>query len=105
MYHAIGRMPPTARHPRNYVGPEQFEAQLATLARLGYQTIAFADWLAYRRGAGALPRRPLIVTFDDGYRSTGEVAWPMLQRFGFGATVFLVSDLIGKTSAWEEPAP
>jgi peptidoglycan/xylan/chitin deacetylase (PgdA/CDA1 family) len=105
MYHAVDRVPPATRHPRNYVAPEQFEAQLATLARLGYQTIAFGDWLAFRRGAGTLPRRPIIITFDDGYRSTGNVAWPILQRFDFGATVFLVSDLIGKTNAWDGPEP
>lgn len=105
MYHAVDPVPRAARHHRNYVAPGQFEAQLATLARLGYQTVAFADWLTYRRGAGTLPDRPIIITFDDGYRSTGEVAWPILQHFGFGATVFLVSDLIGKTNAWDEPAP
>jgi peptidoglycan/xylan/chitin deacetylase (PgdA/CDA1 family) len=105
MYHAVDRAPRAARRSRNYVAPEQFEAQLAMLARLGYQTIAFADWLAFRRGAGTLPHRPIIITFDDGYRSAGEVAWPILRRFDFGATVFLVSDLIGKTNAWDEPPP
>jgi len=103
MYHKIDRLPPPpgARHPRNYVLPEQFEAQLVALRRWGYQTISFGDWLAYRRGAGALPRRPIILTFDDGYRSTYEIAWPLLQRHGSTATVFLVSDLIGKTNAWD----
>ncbi len=103
MYHKIDRLPPPpgACHPRNYVLPEQFEAQLVALRRWGYQTISFGDWLAYRRGAGALPRRPIILTFDDGYRSTYEIAWPLLQRHGSTATVFLVSDLIGKTNAWD----
>ena len=103
MYHKIDRLPPPpgARHPRNYVLPEQFDAQLAALRRWGYQTISFGDWLAYRRGAGTLPRRPIILTFDDGYRSTYEIAWPLLQRHGSTATVFLVSDLIGKTNAWD----
>jgi peptidoglycan/xylan/chitin deacetylase (PgdA/CDA1 family) len=101
MYHKVDRIPPGARYLRNYVLPEQFEAQLAALARWGYQTVSFGDWLAYRRGAGSLPRRPIILTFDDGYRSTYEIAWPLLQRFGCTATVFLVSDLIGKTNAWD----
>ena len=105
MYHAVDRIPPHARSPRLYVPPEQFEAQLATLARLGYETISFARWLAYRRGDGTLPRRPIIITFDDGYRSLAQFAWPLLQRFGFSATVFLVSDQIGKTNAWDPPEP
>ena len=105
MYHAVDRIPPNARSPRLYVPPEQFDAQLATLARLGYETISFGDWLAYRRGEGTLPRRPVIITFDDGYRSLAPLAWPLLRRFGFSATVFLVSDLIGKTNAWDPPQP
>src|SRR5207244_4000192 len=75
-YHKVDRMPPGARYLRNYVLPEQFAAQLAALASWGYRTVSFGDWLAYRRGAGSLPRRPIILSFDDGYRSTYEVAWP-----------------------------
>ncbi|HEX4629316.1 MAG TPA: polysaccharide deacetylase family protein [Gemmatimonadales bacterium] len=101
MYHKIDRLPPGVRYPRNYVLPEQFAAQLAALTRWGYETISFADWLGYRRGERVLPRRPIILTFDDGYRSTYEIAWPLLQRHGCSATVFVVSDLIGKTNVWD----
>jgi peptidoglycan/xylan/chitin deacetylase (PgdA/CDA1 family) len=101
MYHKVDRIPPGARYPRNYVLPDQFEAQLAALARWGYETISFAAWLAYRRGERAVPRRPIILTFDDGYRSTYVNAWPLLRRFGATATVFLVSGLVGKTNAWD----
>jgi len=103
MYHKVDRLPPPpgTRYLRNYVFPEQFDLQLAALRRWGYETISFDDWLAYRRREGTLPRRPIILTFDDGYRSTYEVAWPLLQRYGATATVFLVSDLIGKTNVWD----
>ncbi|HVH68244.1 MAG TPA: polysaccharide deacetylase family protein [Gemmatimonadales bacterium] len=101
MYHKIDRLPPGVRYPRNYVLPDQFAAQLAALRRWGYETISLGDWLAYRRGERALPRRPIILTFDDGYRSTYEIAWPLLRRHGYSATVFLVSDLIGKTNVWD----
>src|SRR5437016_12373858 len=103
MYHKVDRPlpPPGARYLRNYVLPEQFDAQLAALRRWGYETLSFADWLAYRRRERTLPRRPIILTFDDGYRSTYEVAWPLLKRHHATASVFLVSDLIGKTNAWD----
>jgi len=103
MYHKVDRLPPPpgTRYLRNYVFPEQFDLQLAALRRWGYETISFDDFLAYRRREGTLPRRPIILTFDDGYRSTYEVAWPLLQRYGATATVFLVSDLIGKTNVWD----
>src|SRR5207253_9298741 len=47
MYHKVDRPPPPpgARYLRNYVLPEQFDAQLAALRRWGYETISFADWL------------------------------------------------------------
>src|SRR5205807_668561 len=61
LYHKIDRIPPGARYPRSYVTPERFEAQLAFLRRRGYESISFADYLAYRRGAAGLPRRPVQV--------------------------------------------
>ena len=100
MYHKVDRMPPGVLHPRNYVLPEQFDAQLAALRRWGYQTISLADWTAYRTG-GFLPPRPIVLTFDDGYRSVQDVAWPILARYGFRATVFVVAGLLGATNRWD----
>ena len=101
LYHKIDRIPPGARYPRSYVTPERFEAQLAFLRRRGYESISFADYLAYRHGAGRLPRRPVIVTFDDGYRSNRDVALPLLKQYGFRATIFLVAERIGGTNTWD----
>src|SRR2546425_12529657 len=98
MYHKVDRIPRGARYLRNYVLPEQFAAQLDALARWGHRTISFADWLAYRRGRATLPRRPIILTFDDGYRSNYDIAWPLLQRHGCPATVFLVADPLRQTN-------
>jgi len=105
MYHRIGRRAQAARRPKMYVLPEQFEAQLEALKAWGYESIGFDDWLAYRAGSGSLPRRPIILTFDDGYASLFEVAFPLLRSNGFRATVFLVSDLIGRTNAWDKDEP
>ena len=101
MYHKVDRIPAGTRHPRSYVPPEQFAAHLDALTRWGYRTISFGDWLAYCRTDTPLPPRPIILTFDDGYRSTYAHAWPLLKRFGCTATVFLVSDLIGETNVWD----
>src|SRR2546430_10265195 len=101
LYHKIDRIPAGARYPRSYVTPERFDAQLAFLRRRGYESVSFVDYLGYRRGAGRLPRRPVIVTFDDGYRSNRDVALPLLQQYGFRATIFLVAERIGGTNTWE----
>src|SRR5207245_4676587 len=91
LYHKIDRIPAGARYPRSYVTPERFDAQLAFLRRRGYESVSFVDYLGYRRGAARLPRRPVIITFDDGYRSNRDVALPLLQQHGFRATIFLVA--------------
>src|SRR2546425_11821268 len=101
LYHKIDRIPAGARYPRSYVTPERFDAQLALLRRRGYESVSFADYLAYRRGAARLPRRPVIITFDDGYRSNRDVALPLLQQHGFRATIFLVAGRVGGTNAWD----
>ncbi len=101
MYHKVNLLPPKARHQGNYVLPEAFDAQLAALKSWGYESVTFDDWLGFRDGSADLPKRPLIITFDDGYRSTHDIAWPLLRSHGFSATVFLVSGLIGKTNTWD----
>lgn len=100
-YHKVAAIPDHARHRCNYVTPGQFKAQLRYLSTLGYRSISFAELLAYRRGDGDLPRRPILITFDDGYRSILEFALPTLADFGFVATVFVVTDRLGETNRWD----
>lgn len=101
LYHKIDNIRPGSRYPKNYVTPEQFDAQLALLRRLGYRSISFGDYLAYRKRGDRLPRRCVIITLDDGYRSNRRIALPILERHGFRATIFLVAGQIGKTNAWD----
>lgn len=102
VYHKIAEIPPGSRFPCNYVRPEQFSAQLRLLRAAGFESISFTRYLEYRRGAAPLPGRPILITFDDGYRTNAQIAAPILERFGFTATVFLVSDYIGQTNRWDE---
>jgi len=101
MYHKVDRILPGTRYPGNHVLPDAFEEQLAELKRWNYQSITLEQWIAYKEKRAGLPRRPIIITFDDGYQSTYHTAWPILRRYGFSATVFLVAGLTGKTNAWD----
>ncbi|HEV8448081.1 MAG TPA: polysaccharide deacetylase family protein [Gemmatimonadaceae bacterium] len=101
MYHKVDELPSDVRTPGNFVAPELFAAQLDALRALGYRTIDFADWLAHRDGGRPLPKRPLILTFDDGYTCFDERAWPALRSRDMGAWVFLVASQIGGTNAWD----
>ena len=72
------------------VTPERFEQQLKLLVGRGYRGATFAQ------AATAPPhRRTVAVTFDDGLRSVLERAFPLLERLGLPATVFVPTDLVG----------
>ena len=101
MYHKVDKIPCGTRHVGNYVLPEQFDAQLTAISRWGFVPITIEDWLDIRAGRKKAPRRPIALTFDDGYRSNYDIAWPLLRHHGMTATVFLVTDLIGKTNCWD----
>jgi peptidoglycan/xylan/chitin deacetylase (PgdA/CDA1 family) len=108
MYHRVEEIPSDAMYPTNFVRPAQFKDQLAALRDWGYSSVTLADWLAYVDGRKSLPPRPVILTFDDGYRSVMDHAWPLLRAQGFHALSFLVTGQLGGTNAWdsrERPAP
>jgi peptidoglycan/xylan/chitin deacetylase (PgdA/CDA1 family) len=101
MYHRVEEIPPDAVYPTNFVRPTQFNEQISALNGWGYRSITFDDWLAYREQTQPLPPRPLIITFDDGYRTVADDAWPTLRSHGFTATTFLVTGQIGGTNVWD----
>jgi peptidoglycan/xylan/chitin deacetylase (PgdA/CDA1 family) len=76
-----------------------FDAQMDFLARNGYHVIPLSRINAFLEGKEPLPRKSVIITIDDGYRSTYETAFPILKKYGFPATVFLYSDFVGASDA------
>jgi peptidoglycan/xylan/chitin deacetylase (PgdA/CDA1 family) len=72
--------------------PEQFRRHLETVLRIG-TPITMAELLRGLGGA-ALPPNPLMITFDDGYRSCHDVALPILQRLGIPATFFIATSFV-----------
>ena len=84
------------------VTPEEFEKQLAFLKEAGFQSVSLKDWRAWVDDKTPFPRGGIIITFDDGYVDFAEYAWPLLQKYGFSATVNLVADEIGKYNRWDE---
>ena len=78
------------------IAPDVFDAQCRFLATHGYTTITLDDYLAARAGLRGLPPHPVILTFDDGYRDFYTNAYPILQRYQFRATIYIISDKIGQ---------
>ena len=99
MYHQISPGPSPAF--RKYsVTVKAFAAQMQWLARAGYVPISLDALIACRSGRGTLPLRPVVITFDDGFRDCAEHAVPILKALSFTAAFYLVAGLVGKTSRW-----
>jgi peptidoglycan/xylan/chitin deacetylase (PgdA/CDA1 family) len=93
MYHYVSELPPD---PDRYrldltVLPEDFEAQLQYLADEGYHTITLTDLYLHLTQGYPLPEKPIILTFDDGYRDAYEVVFPLLLDYGFTGTFFVLA--------------
>ena len=100
MYHRVTDAP-HAGLARYAVSPETFEAQVRLLRRHGFWTPTLTQWGAAISACQPLPGRPVIFSFDDGYVDFAEAAWPILQRHGFGASLFVVTDKVGGVADWD----
>lgn len=96
MYHAVAD-DPTAATRRLSVAPRALDEQLSFLADNGYTGMTFTALATAFENGAALPERPVVLTFDDGYADFATTAWPVLARHGFPATVFV-------TSGWVDDA-
>jgi peptidoglycan/xylan/chitin deacetylase (PgdA/CDA1 family) len=85
-YHALSEDFPAALS----VTPQAFEFQIGLLASRGYRGATFSE-----AALGAGPGKVAAITFDDGYRSVDRLARPILERFGFPATVFVPTAYVG----------
>ncbi len=96
MYHHIADPPPDADALRYdlSVPPARFEEQLRYLRHEGYESITLNDLALYLTVGKPLPPKPIILTFDDGYRDAYTHAFPLLKRYGFTGTFFLISEPI-----------
>jgi peptidoglycan/xylan/chitin deacetylase (PgdA/CDA1 family) len=90
MYHSIG----LKQHNSLFVPPKVFEEQMEHLKKAGYHTLSFKDLKEWKTGK-AIPDKPILITFDDGYLDNFTIVYPILRRFQMKATIFVSSDFIG----------
>jgi peptidoglycan/xylan/chitin deacetylase (PgdA/CDA1 family) len=99
MYHGVGVV--GADPIGLFVDPERFGRQMRMLHLLGLRGVSFSelgDAVAAGRAAGLVG-----LTFDDGYRDVLRGAVPVLRRYGFTATFFVLSGLLGGANVWDPP--
>jgi len=85
MYHGLMRN--EKRRNQYMINPEHFEEDLRYLTENGYQTIVVEDLLNYFNSGTALPPKPIMLTFDDGYYNNYTEAFPLLKKYGCKAVL------------------
>ncbi|MGE5544258.1 MAG: polysaccharide deacetylase family protein [Bacillota bacterium] len=94
LYHDIS----DSRKNSATIPPELFREHMAVLEQ-HFNVVSLDDVVAFQNGQKSIPPNAVAITFDDGYRSNYEVAYPILKQYGWPATVFLTVDNIGRVTA------
>src|SRR3954471_11100651 len=99
------------RYPGTEITPAVFEAQMKELKDKGITVISMQDLLAWKRGEKNIPPRSAVITFDDGWKSQYEVAWPIMKKYGYPFTMFIYTEGVrggklggGEAITWEQLA-
>jgi peptidoglycan/xylan/chitin deacetylase (PgdA/CDA1 family) len=79
-----------------------FEEQIAYLHAQNYTFITAQMWLDFLKSGKPLPPKPLLITFDDAYASQQNLAYPVLEKRGAKATIFVTTANVGGTNIWDE---
>lgn len=100
-YHRFGSCPKDTLA----IQPKVFREQMQFLKDEGITVISMRDFLAWRRGEREIPPKSALITIDDGYMSSYNVAWPILREFGYPVTLYLYTKYVnigGKSLSWKQ---
>lgn len=85
--------------------PRIFDQQMKYLKENGYRVISAEDLLGFLTYQRQIPKKSVLITIDDGYKSVYQTAWPILNKYGFTATLFVYTSYVGispKAITWDE---
>lgn len=74
----------------------RFREHMEALRAAGYEPVSFEDLRRFVEEGASLPAKPVVITFDDGYESNYTLAWPILEEYGWPATIFVIGVSMGK---------
>jgi peptidoglycan/xylan/chitin deacetylase (PgdA/CDA1 family) len=105
------RLVDKVRYPGTEITPAAFEEQMKKLKDSGITVIPMQDLIAWKKGEKNIPPRCAVVTFDDGWKSQYEVAWPIMKKYGYPFTMFIYTEGVrggslggGEAITWEQLA-
>jgi peptidoglycan/xylan/chitin deacetylase (PgdA/CDA1 family) len=102
MYHAIAPAPPGAALPNLWVPQAEFEEQMKWLDGEGYHAVTMGQLVSAWEGGEPIPRKPVVVSFDDGLQSQYVGAKPMLDRLGWPGVLNLTIDHVDSGEITDE---
>lgn len=96
MYHSVSDRPDEGLHPyyKTNTSPTRFREHMSFLANNGFSAVNLEEAANCLSGQSQI-KKPVVITFDDGYLDFFHNAWPVLQQYSFPATVFLPTEFIG----------
>lgn len=102
MYHRLLNRKPAGDVNFHYVETEMFRKQMKLLDALNFTPVTFRDYALHLEEKLSLPDKPVILTFDDGYLDTYELAVPVLLELEMRGVIFVMGDRTAKSGYWDE---
>ena len=103
MYHSLTDK---ASNVNTYTVPQSgFEADLKYLQDNGYTTVLMSEVIDYVDGKGDLPEKPVVLSFDDGFRNNLTIGLPLLEKYNMKAVISVVGSYSEKFAALDDKNP
>ncbi len=102
MYHRVGDFYSIKNHRALYCKRKRFALQMWFLRFFKYNVISMDEVVHLLSSNNPIPPRSIALTFDDGYYDFYKFAYPVLKRYNFPSTVYVLSELVGKKALWFE---
>lgn len=102
LYHNICRDANSSAISQNTISQKQFESHMKALVAMGCSAVTFDEMIAYVEKGTPLPKKPVCITFDDGYLSNYQIAFPILKKYKLKATVFVIGVSVGSKEYYKD---
>ena len=102
MYHKVGAPVKEKADTFLNVSTQHFDRQMRLLKKLKYEAITFAEAVERLETGRPVPKRPICITFDDGYTNVAENAAPILAKLDWPGTVFIPTGYVGEENSWDK---
>lgn len=99
LYHSVGTSP-SAQFRDFCVSESQFSDHLEMISESGYTVVPLSQVVEHIVEGGPLPPRPLVLTIDDGFRDSLDIAYPLLKAKEFPSILYVVAGFLGLKSTW-----